>query len=292
MTFPNLGGNLEKLRERIQEIKKRRPGYGELLDFYLKVREAQEESKSSLTVDRIQLNKEWKDLLSREGFSLIQREDLPLDREASGVLFRTLCRIGKEANPRMAEQVEMIEKILDGGQVDVKDWIGKGMRQQEVERIAVERGLDQKILSFLIEESVRPSVEVAVEQLRAELDPENWLKTYCPICGSLPSLSLFKGEAGKRYLFCPLCGYRWRIDRLICPFCGNREQGSLLYLYAEGEESYRIDLCERCHQYIKTLDWRQGEGSDPCMDDLATLHLDILASQKGYKRPVPNAWTD
>jgi formate dehydrogenase maturation protein FdhE len=27
------------------------------------------------------------------------------------------------------------------------------------------------------------------------------------------------------------------------------------------------------------------------LEDLATLHLDISASQKGYKRPVPNPWT-
>jgi formate dehydrogenase maturation protein FdhE len=27
------------------------------------------------------------------------------------------------------------------------------------------------------------------------------------------------------------------------------------------------------------------------LEDLSTLHLDLLASQKGYKRPVPNPWT-
>jgi hypothetical protein len=30
---------------------------------------------------------------------------------------------------------------------------------------------------------------------------------------------------------------------------------------------------------------------DPILEDLATLHLDILASEKGYQRPVPNLWT-
>jgi formate dehydrogenase maturation protein FdhE len=30
---------------------------------------------------------------------------------------------------------------------------------------------------------------------------------------------------------------------------------------------------------------------DPCLEDLATLHLDVIASQKGFKRPVPNPWT-
>jgi formate dehydrogenase maturation protein FdhE len=35
---------------------------------------------------------------------------------------------------------------------------------------------------------------------------------------------------------------------------------------------------------------RKIEEIDPALEDLATLHLDILASQKGYKRPVPNPW--
>jgi formate dehydrogenase maturation protein FdhE len=37
-------------------------------------------------------------------------------------------------------------------------------------------------------------------------------------------------------------------------------------------------------------DYRKMEDSDPILEDLATLHLDILGSQKGYKRPVPNPW--
>jgi len=81
------------------------------------------------------------------------------------------------------------------------------------------------------------------------------------------------------------------MDRMICPFCNNQEQESLHYFYAEGEDAYRIDLCDKCNQYIKTLDLRKMEESDPPLEDLATVHLDILASQKGYKRPVPNPWT-
>jgi FdhE protein len=157
-----------------------------------------------------------------------------------------------------------------------------------VEQIANDFGLDKKIFPFLIQNSKRPSIEAGMEQLRGEIDPETWLRGYCPVCGSLPSSSVLKEEVGKRYLLCSHCGYQWRIDRLFCPFCDNREQESLHYLYAEKEEAYRIDLCEKCHQYIKTLDLRKIEESDPSLEDLATLHLDILASQKGYKRPVPN----
>ena len=285
------GFALNNLKKRIQQIKKKRPGYGEILDFYQKVKEAQDELKVSLKIDPIKLKKEWKELLAKEGFSLIQKEDFPVDIEVSIKLFQSLCQIGKEANPHMAEQVEKINKALNNKKIDLKKLLKRGVKQQKIEQVAAELGLDEKVFSFLIQSSARPSIEIGMERLRSELDPETWLKSHCPVCGSLPSLSLLKGEGGKRYLLCSYCGYQWRIDRLFCPFCNNKEQDSLQYFSGEGEEVYRIDLCDKCHQYIKTIDYRTLEELDPALEDLATLHLDILASQKGYKRPVPNPWT-
>jgi FdhE protein len=283
--------NLEKLKKRIQQLKKKRPGYKEILDFYQKVREEQEKVKPSLGIKPILVKKEWKDLLSREGFSLLERKDFPIDLETSIKLFRSLCKIGKEANPHMAEEVKKIEEILNQKSIDLKEFLIGGVKESKIEDIANEFGLDKKVLLFLIQSSIRPSIESGMEQLLNELDTSAWLKGFCPVCGSLPYLSLLKEEVGKRYLLCSYCGYQWRIERLVCPFCGNKEQESLQYFYAEGEEAYRIDLCDKCHQYIKTIDLRNMEEADPSLEDLATIHLDILAFQKGYKRPVPNPWT-
>jgi len=280
--------NLEKLKKRIQQLKKKRPGYKEILDFYQKVREEQEKVKPSLDIKPILLKKEWKDLLSREGFPLFERKDFPIDLETLIKLFRSLCQIGKEANPHMAEEAKKIEEILNEKRIDLKELLIGGINESKIEDIANEFRLDKKIFSFFIQESIKPSIEAGVERLFNELETENWLKGFCPICGSLPYLSLLKEEVGKRYLLCSFCGYQWRIDRLVCPFCNNKEQESLHYLYAEGEEAYRIDLCEKCHQYIKTIDLRNVEEADPSLEDLATLHLDILVSKKGYKKPTPN----
>jgi len=279
---------LEKLKSRIQQLKNKRPGYGDILDFYQKIREAQDEAKASLRMDSIKLKKEWKKLLAKEGFSLIQKEDFPVDVEASLKLFRCVCEIGKKANPHMAEQIRKIEEAIENKSLDLRRLFEKGAKEKRIEHAADEFGLDKKVFSFLIQSSSKPSIEASVERLRSEFDSEPWLKGYCPICGSLPSLSLLKEEVGKRYLLCSYCGYQWRIDRLFCPFCNNKDQESLHYLSPEGEEAYRIDLCDKCHQYIKTIDYRNLAESDPVLEDLATLHLDILASQKGYKRRVPN----
>ena len=281
-----------KFKNRIQQLKKKRSGYGEILDFYQKMREAQDDVKASLKIDPIKLKQEWKKLLAKEGFSLIQKEDFPVDIEVSAKLFQDLCRIGKEANTHMAEQVRKIEEALENKRIEMRKLFKEGVKEKKVQQVADEFGLDKKVFSFLIESSTRPSIEAGMERLRSEVDSEAWLKGYCPICGSPPSLSLLKEETGKRYLLCSYCGYQWRIDRLFCPFCNSKDQESLHYLFAEGEEAYRIDLCDKCHQYIKTIDYRNLAESDPVLEDLATLHLDILASQKGYKRPVPNPWTN
>jgi FdhE protein len=279
---------LQKLKKRIEEIKKKRPGYGAILDFYQKVKEAQDRTKASLKIDPIELKKEWKEILSKEGFSLIEKEDFPLDIEVSVKLFQTLCQIGKEATPHMAEQIKKIEEGIDNKGIDLRKLLKEGIKKQEIEQVAQES--DIVVLSFLIQCSTQPSIEAGVKRLRSDLQPDMWLRGYCPVCGSLPFLSLFKEEVGKRYLLCSYCRYQWRIDRLFCPFCNNKEQGSLHYFHGEGEEIYRMDLCDQCHQYIKTIDLRQMGESDPLLEDLATLHLDILAVQKGYKRPVPNPW--
>ena len=280
-----------KSGERVRQLKRKRPGYGEILDFYSKVRELQDRSKSSLNIGPIKLETERKDLLAREGFPLMRKEDFPLDVAASIRLFRSLCRIGKAANPHMAVQAEKISEVINNKKIDLKKLFEGGVKEETIGRVAAESGLDETILSFFLHSSIRPSIEAGVGQVRGEVDPETWRKGHCPVCDSLPSLSLLKGEEGRRYLLCSFCGYEWRMDRLCCPACDNRDQESLKYFCGEGEEVFRIDLCDACHHYIKTIDYRNLEESDPCLEDLATLHLDLLAAQKGYRRAVPNPWT-
>lgn len=278
---------MEKLKERIEQILKKRPKYKEILTFYLRVKEEQEKSRSQLHLKPFSLRKEWKDLLSQEGFSLIEKKDFPIDIEASIKLFGSLCEVAQEGNPHLARQVSMIRDAVGGKRLNLEEIFSGKVKE---EKVAEAVGLDQKVFTFLIYQSKKPSIEEGVEILKKELEVESWSKGYCPLCGSLPSLALLRGEGGKRYLRCSYCGFEWRVDRLFCPFCGNRDQGTLQYFFGEGEETFRMDTCEKCHQYLKTIDTRVMEMIDLELEDIATLHLDLLASQKGYRRPVPHPW--
>jgi FdhE protein len=76
--------------------------------------------------------------------------------------------------------------------------------------------------------------------------------------------------------------------RLGCLFCDNSDQELMEYLYTEEEKGYRIDVCKKCKKYIKTVDTREiSHAIVPPLDDIATMHLDIIAEEEGYKR---EAW--
>ena len=46
----------------------------------------------------------------------------------------------------------------------------------------------------------------------------------------------------------------------------------------------RIDACDRCHRYIKTIDLSKDGLAVPCVDDIASVSLDLWARDGGYTR--------
>lgn len=115
-------------------------------------------------------------------------------------------------------------------------------------------------------------------------DEERWLRGYCPACGSPPAMAQLVGnDPGRvRLLSCGCCGTRWRYRRTGCPFCENQDDHQLGVLSVEGEAGLRIDYCERCDGYLKTY---SGMGNEALlMADWTSLHLDVLAHDRGLKR--------
>jgi FdhE protein len=114
-------------------------------------------------------------------------------------------------------------------------------------------------------------------------DEEKWHRRYCPTCGSLPAMAQLVGaEHGRqRFLSCGCCGTRWQFKRTCCPFCETDSQ-RLESVIVEGESGLRIDHCASCGGYIKTYDGQSNESL--LLSDWSSLHLDLLASDRGLKR--------
>jgi len=115
-------------------------------------------------------------------------------------------------------------------------------------------------------------------------EEEQWLRCYCPTCGSPPSMAQLVGnDPGRlRLLSCGCCSTRWRYRRIGCPFCEGADDHRLSALAIEGEKYLRIDYCQFCRAYLKTYD---GEGNETFfLADWTSLHLDVIARDRGLKR--------
>ena len=115
----------------------------------------------------------------------------------------------------------------------------------------------------------------------------------CPVCGEVPVLGVLReeGHGSKRTLLCGLCLMEWDYLRLVCPACGEQEFESLPVFTAEQFPHVRIEACETCRIYLKTIDLTKDGHAVPPVDDIATVLLDVWARERGYARLRPNLLT-
>jgi FdhE protein len=122
----------------------------------------------------------------------------------------------------------------------------------------------------------------------------------CPLCGTQPVASrvcAISPYQGYRYLHCALCATEWHLVRVQCSLCGASGKSiayhSAIPDRADGpgiaaETAVRAETCEECHGYRKILYEEKDVQVDPVADDLATLSLDLLLSERGYHRADSN----
>ena len=108
----------------------------------------------------------------------------------------------------------------------------------------------------------------------------------CPHCAALPVAAVLReeGHGAKRFLLCALCLQEWECLRIVCPACGEQDFDKLPVYTAEQFSHVRIDACDRCHHYIKTIDLTKDGLAVPCVDDIASVSLDLWARERGYTR--------
>ncbi len=112
----------------------------------------------------------------------------------------------------------------------------------------------------------------------------------CPLCGSRPLLGVLRpeGDGGKRFLLCAFCSQEWEFRRILCPTCGEEAEGKLPVYVAEQLPHIRVEACDTCQFYIRTVDLTKDGHAIPLIDDLAAIPLSLWAHEKGYSRLQPN----
>lgn len=109
----------------------------------------------------------------------------------------------------------------------------------------------------------------------------------CPVCDSPPVASVVLGTERTRYLVCSLCAAEWHLPRVQCAVC--RSAATVSYYAVEGSGAgVRAEACEGCRGYLKQVDLLEAPAAEPLADDAATLVLDLLMGERGYRRAGAN----
>lgn len=112
----------------------------------------------------------------------------------------------------------------------------------------------------------------------------------CPTCGTLPVASVVRADSrsqGLRYLHCALCATEWHMVRVKCSHCQSTK-GISYQSIESGPRGIRAECCDACHTYRKILYQEEDVAVEPVADDLASLALDLLLGEAGYRRAHPN----
>ena len=150
--------------------------------------------------------------------------------------------------------------------------------------LAKSLSLNNEIVFFVAFQAITPFLEKASLSLRDKFDYEKWQRGFCPICGRKPSMAMLRMEDGLKVLQCSLCRSWWPYPEAKCTVCGNEEGETLQYLHAKDDESRRVDLCDKCKKYVKTIDCQKlGREVNLEIEDLVTVYLDLAAKERGYE---------
>ncbi len=278
----------EQVKKTVAAVKKARPVYVDILDFYGRIFDAQHESRDRTRIQPVQISEEMLAIKAREKFPLIEIKEFAFDETEADRLFVRICQLARGANPQMAATAETLLKTVNT-KLKSKALFRALLDGNEAlfENIADEFQIDKQVLGFITYNSLRPSLTLAAGQLSLYLKKDApWQKGYCPICGSAPILSIF-ATAGSRSLICSFCWHEWPTQRVFCPFCENRDGKTLQYFFNDEEKELRVDVCEKCKKYIKTIDTRKTERMIyPPLEQIASLHLDYKAAEMGYASGV------
>jgi FdhE protein len=286
---PSADYTSEMIRQAADGIIAARPSYVKLITFYAHIFSAQEDARLRISLPPVHLSDELLRIKRREQLPLVMTSEMSFDLLASENLLKEICRLAIDCGSQLTGAAQ----ALSGQLTKARSLFQPFLKAQESDILAgaEEMGVEPKTLAFFLYHSLRPSLCNCAAQLAAYLDSSpSGEQGYCPVCGSPPAIAWLEGE-GQRYLFCSFCWHQWPLNRARCPFCGSRNQEGLLYLYSEEEKEYRVDACQSCRSYIKTVDTRVlGRPAYPSLEQVATLHLDLKAVEAGYQPGVPTAW--
>jgi len=146
----------------------------------------------------------------------------------------------------------------------------------------------EAVLQPVAERLAAARQDTFVRGVRLQPDQGSGERTHprCPACGGAPVVGVLReeGHGARRRLVCGLCLTEWDYLRVVCVKCGEQRFDALPVFTADQFPQARVDACETCRGYLKTIDATKDGRVVPVVDDLATVALDLWAREQGYMR--------
>lgn len=209
----------------------------------------------------------------------VPREDLAEDEVAAACFARLIALMDEVAMPELARAALGRARAVD----------------EEGRRVMFAAVLADAVPAETVADHIfaAAALQVAAARRTACLDallPQPVADGVCPCCGGPPVTSAVVGTVnldGVRYVQCSLCAAQWNHVRVKCVSCGSTK--GIHYQAIEGiADTIKAETCDECKTYVKILNQRKDPELEPVADDVASLGLDILVSEAGWRRAGVN----
>ena len=280
----------ERMQRTFQAAEQSKPAYKAMLPFFENLFALQEAAVQNTHPAPIRLDSKLLAAKRKGELPLLDRRTITIDWPAAIQLLRKICEIAHGTNVKLSVTADKLVSIsyTPGDRLEKGFMLLLNDDTNGIAAMAESINVSWEAMAFLLYSSLWPSLARHAHRLQTELPPQgHWQKGYCPVCGSQPALSILAQE-GQRYLVCGFCRHQWAVRRIFCPFCENEDASTLGYFFAADEKEYRVNTCQNCHKYIKTIDIRQMTRPFYApLEAILTTHMDMQAEQAGFRSMTP-----
>ncbi|MGA1867241.1 MAG: formate dehydrogenase accessory protein FdhE [bacterium] len=290
--------------KRIDKISQKLPLLGEVISFGYDMWQIQNGMRDAVNIPSLLIMKADRERYEKrikENLPLLDKQDILVTLHMSQWMENAhrVMQFLRERRPQLIESIEEIEKHIQG--TDAKKLIEPYLPPLDSTPYhgVMHQENNDALMFYVLDCSLKPSARTygkICADFFSKMDPNDWKLSICPLCGGKPMMGEIKGEEGKKYLICSWCETVWLYRRVECPFCQNSAHDSLKYfsstdLEIEEDLRLRVDMCEKCKKYLKTIDNKEDifENKAFGLEDLLTLYLDLIAHKEGFERPIPQS---
>ncbi len=219
---------------------------------------------------------------------ILGEDNFIIEEKELEFIFDLIFPTFKQFFARIEQQVTRIEELYDKRKLPLRKLCVAQLVGDKAPFMEISKKYDVPVtlLEKVIEFVSSPYLELCAEFYNKKLAKFNWRQPFCPICGNVPTIAMVNEKKSTRNLWCRFCDTVWTFFEMVCPFCLNPDSASQKIIFHSDRKPIRIDACDKCNNYIKTID----ELISPqimhiSVKNVETFYLDMVAKKLGYNTP-------